>query len=131
QCALFYIRGNKLELVKILFAKTTYQCTGASTDVTLNEGLPLDHRNGELDTLDPIYALDEARIIIKRPIHRLHDKVAIDTQNAVQKLGTKPVHHRHNDDERGNTKHDASERKTGNDRDKRLAAARSQIAPCD
>ena len=55
--------------------------------------------------------------------------MAADTQNTVQKVGAKSVHHGHDNNQRGHTQHDAEKRNNGDDGNKTLAAARAQIAP--
>ncbi len=98
---------------------------------SLDERLPFHHGNGEPDAGNTVDPLDEIGIIIQRTINWLHDEMAIDAENSRKKLGTETVHHRHDDDEGRHAQHDAGERKTGNDRDKSLAAARAQISPSD
>src|ERR1700759_1853994 len=55
--------------------------------------------------------------------------MAVKPQNLVQQLFAKTVHHRHHDDQRGDTEHDAEEGKAGDDGNEAFLAPRPQIAP--
>ena len=57
--------------------------------------------------------------------------MAVDAEDAHQKLGAEAVHDGHDDDQRRDAQHDAEEGDRGDDRDERLLAARAQIAPRD
>jgi len=58
-----------------------------------------------------------------------HVEVAVEAQNVAQQLRPKAVHHRHDDDQRGDPQHDAEEREAGNDGDEAFPAPRPQVTP--
>ena len=48
--------------------------------------------------------------------------MAVEPENLRQQFLAKPVHHRHDDDQRGDAEHDAEKRKSGDDGDESLFA---------
>ena len=52
----------------------------------------------------------------------------IEPENLIEELVTESVHHREDDDQRGDAKHDAEEGKPGDNRDESLFAPGAQIA---
>ena len=57
--------------------------------------------------------------------------MAVEAEDAAQQLGAEAVHHRHDDDERGDAERDAEQREDGDDGDEALLAPRAQIAERD
>ena len=54
--------------------------------------------------------------------------MAVEAENFVEQLFAEAIHHRHDDDERGDAEHDAEEGKPGDDRDESFLAPRPQVA---
>ena len=65
---------------------------------------------------------------VERRFQRLDQQMAVEAQNLGQQLLAKAVHHRHDDDQRGDAQHDAEEGEPGDHRDESLFAPRPQIA---
>jgi len=57
--------------------------------------------------------------------------VPVEPEDAVEQFGAEAVHHRHDDDQRGNAQRDADQRNDGDDGHRRLLAAGPEIAPGD
>ncbi len=74
-------------------------------------------------------ALRHLVIVGQVVVDRLHDHVAVEAKDAVEKLGAKTVHDGHDDDQRRDAEHDADEGKSGDDRNEGFLAPRPQIAP--
>jgi hypothetical protein len=97
----------------------------------LRHHLALDHWDGELDAVDLIDAISNRSIVVKLAVDRMQDDMAVDAQNAVQQFGAKAVHHRHDDNQRGDAEHDAQKRNDGDPGGDALLALGAQIAPGD
>src|SRR5690606_12335949 len=52
-----------------------------------------------------------------------------DTEHACQELGSKTIHHCHDDDQRRHAQHDSGKGDCGNNGDRGLLAARAKITP--
>src|SRR3979411_109436 len=55
--------------------------------------------------------------------------MTVKSQNLVEQFLAEAVHHRHDDDQRGDAEHDAEEGKAGDDGNEALPQPRPQIAP--
>jgi hypothetical protein len=60
--------------------------------------------------------------------HGIDPEIAIEAEDAGEEVGAKPVHHRHHDDQGGDTERDPEQRKNRDDRNKALLPPRPQIA---
>ena len=61
----------------------------------------------------------------------LDDGVAVETDDLVEQFGAKAVHHRHDDDQRGDAERDGADAEPGDDEDEPLALAGQEVAPRD
>jgi hypothetical protein len=64
----------------------------------------------------------------QRRIQRLDQQVAVEPEDLIEQLLAEPVHHRHDDDQRGHPEQDAEEGEPGDDRNEALFATGAQIA---
>src|SRR5580693_6195903 len=58
-------------------------------------------------------------------------EIAVEAQDAGEQIGAKPVHHRHDDDQGGDTERDPEQRKDRDDRDEPFLPPRPQITERD
>ena len=59
-------------------------------------------------------------------IDRLDQHMSVDAEDLAEKFGAETVHHRHDDDQGGDTKHDAGKRKSRDHGDEGFTSSRSR-----
>src|SRR4051812_33820204 len=79
-----------------------------------NEALALDNRRDILNFTERTDFGREIIVIVKRTVQRIDIHVTVEAENAAEEFLTETVHHRHDDNERRNAEHNASEGETRN-----------------
>ena len=128
--ALHDMVGDELERAQVLGPDAAHQRPGRA-GVGRRHDLPLDHREGRGDAGD-LPDLRQRLLIIGKPAgHPVDAEIAVEAEDAAQKVGAEPVHHRHDDDQGGDAERDPQEREDRDHRDEPLLPPRPQIAERD
>ena len=120
------IVGDGLEFFEVGLAQAAHQ-RAARGRRRRDHHLALDQGKRIFDALNRADARGHV-VVVGEVGEAVHHDVAVQPEHLVEQLLAEAVHHRHDDDQRGDAEHDADEGEAGDHRDEAFFAARAQIA---
>ncbi len=116
------IAGDRLQLLEVGLAQAPNESAGRGRrgrhhHLALDQGQRIFDAGHGADLAGDVIVVGEVRI------EAVHHDVAVQTEHLVEQLLPEAVHHRHDDDQRGDAEGDAEEREAGDHRDEALFAA--------
>ena len=128
--ALNDVAGHARQALEVGLADAAHE-RAARTELRARERLTFDQRQRQRHAGDLAHPVGHRLVVGQRRIDPLQEHVAVEADHLLHEVVAKAVHHRHDDDERGDAEHDAEKREAGDHRDRLLRVAGAQIAERD
>src|ERR1700722_11721949 len=118
----------RMQRFQIGLADAPHESAGRLPLVAAQQDLAIDHRNNRDDIGDLADACGDVVVVRQLAACTVHAQMAVEAEDAREKVNLESAHHAHHDDQRGDAKSDADEGEDCNDGDEALAAPCAQIA---